>query len=71
MATHKYCCICLLSSDLARILEEGLITAYTLSIKGDSSLLDKVDEYSISGKQLRVFTELDWEKLNIIKDMKI
>ena len=40
-----------------------------LSIKFDSSLLDKVGEYSILEKQLSVFTGLHWEKLNIIKDM--
>ena len=43
----------------------------TLSIKSVSSLLDDVGEYSISETQLRVSTGLDWEKLNIIKDVMI
>lgn len=43
----------------------------TLSIKCDSTLLDKMGEYSISEEQLEVFTELNWENLNTIKDMLI
>ncbi|KAL6419499.1 hypothetical protein ACFW04_014694 [Cataglyphis niger] len=43
----------------------------TLSIKHDSTLLDKISEYSISEEQLHVFTRLNWENLNTIKDMLI
>lgn len=41
----------------------------TLSIRCDSTLHDKVGEYSISEKQLKVFTGLNWEQLNELKDM--
>jgi len=43
----------------------------TLSIRCNSSLLDKVGEYSISENQLEVFTGLNWENLNTIKDILI
>ena len=43
----------------------------TLSIKCDSSLLNKVVEYRISKKHLSFHTGLDWGKLNIIEDMMI
>lgn len=43
----------------------------TLSIRCDSSLFDKVGEYSLSEKQLEVFTGLNWEQLNALKEMLI
>ena len=36
----------------------------TLSVRCDSSLFDKVGEYSLSEKQLQVFPGLNWEQLN-------
>ncbi|GAB1860468.1 SWIM-type domain-containing protein [Camponotus japonicus] len=50
--------------ELSKVIE-------TLSIKCDSTLLDKVSEYSISEEQLEVFTGLNWENLYTIKDMLI
>ncbi|XP_025265235.1 uncharacterized protein LOC112638210 [Camponotus floridanus] len=50
--------------ELSKVME-------TLSIKCDSTLLDKVGEYSISEEQLEVFTGLNWENINTIKDMLI
>lgn len=52
----------LTASELSKIME-------TLSISCDSTLFDKVGEYSISEKQLKVFTGLNWEQLNVVKDM--
>ncbi|XP_025267723.1 uncharacterized protein LOC112639073 [Camponotus floridanus] len=50
--------------ELSKVME-------TLSIKCDSTLLDKVGEHSISEEQLEVFTGLNWENINTIKDMLI
>ena len=41
----------------------------TLSIKSDSSLFDKVGEFSLSEKQIKIFTGLNWENIIQIKDM--
>ena len=41
----------------------------TLSIKSDSSLFDKVGEFSLSDKQIKIFTGLNWENIIQIKDM--
>ena len=41
----------------------------TLSIRCDSSLFDKLGEYSLSEKQLEVFTGLNWEQLKGLKEM--
>lgn len=41
----------------------------TLSIKCDSTLFDKIGEFSLSEKQVEVFTGLSWENLLEIKDM--
>ena len=38
----------------------------TFSIRCDSSLFDKAGEYSLSEKQLEVFTGLNWEQLNAL-----
>jgi hypothetical protein len=43
----------------------------TLSIKCDSTLLDKVGEFTLSEKQVDVFTGLTWDNLIQIKDMMI
>lgn len=43
----------------------------TLSIKCDSTLLDKIGEFSISEKQIHVFTGLTWENLLQLKDMMV
>ena len=121
VATHKYCCLCLSTTNLTTIPEEARAQSYvkkkiyipqgnlccrahiiknrifdedlgllkvhsitssitalelskvmeTLSVKCDSSLFDKVGEYSLSGKQLQVFTGLNWEQLNSLKEMLI
>ena len=41
----------------------------TLSVSCDSSLFDKVGEYSLSEKQLEVFTGSNWKQLNTLKEM--
>ena len=41
----------------------------TLSIKCDSTLLKKIGEFSLSEKQVQVFTCLSWENLLEIKEM--
>jgi len=43
----------------------------TLSIKCDSTLLDKVGEFTLSKQQLDVFTGLTWDNLIQIKDMMV
>ena len=43
----------------------------TLSVRCDSSLFDKVGEHSLFEKQLQVFTGLNWEQLNALKEMLI
>ena len=40
-----------------------------VSIKCDSTLLDKIGEFSISEKQIKVITGLSWENLLEIKDL--
>ena len=40
-----------------------------LSIKCDSTLLNKIGEFSLSEKQIKVFTGLSWENLLEIKDL--
>lgn len=52
----------LTASELSKLME-------TLSIRCDSTLLDKIGEYSISEKQLIVLTGLNWEQINELKDM--
>lgn len=52
----------LTASELSKIMG-------TLSVRCDSTLLDKVGEYTLSEKQLKVFTGLNWEQLNELKDM--
>lgn len=37
----------------------------------DSTLFDKIGEYSFSAKQVEIFAELNWENLNTLKDMLI
>lgn len=51
-------------SELSKVME-------TLSIKCDSTLLGKIDEFSLSEKQVQVFTGLSWENLLEIKEMMI
>ena len=41
----------------------------TLSIKSDSSLFDKVGEFSLSEKQINIFTGLNWENIIQMKDI--
>ena len=41
----------------------------TLSINCDSTLLDKIGEFSLSEKQIQIFTGLSWENLLEIKDL--
>ena len=43
----------------------------TLSMRCDSSLFDKIGEYSLPEKDLEVFTGLKWEQLNSLNDMLI
>jgi len=43
----------------------------SLSIKCDSSLYDKIGDYSLSEKQLLVFTGLTWESIILLRDMMI
>ena len=49
------------ASKLSKIIE-------TLSIKCDSTLLDKIGKFSLSEKQIKIFTGLSWENLLEIKD---
>ena len=49
------------ASELSKIMD-------TLSIKCDSTLLDKIGEFSLSEKQIKIFTGLSWENLLEIKD---
>lgn len=48
--------------ELSKVME-------TLSIKCDSSLFDKIGDFSLSDKQVKIFTGLTWENLIEIKDM--
>ena len=41
----------------------------TLSIKCDSTLLDKIGEFNLSEKQIKIFTALSWANLLEIKDL--
>lgn len=50
------------ASDLSKIMQ-------TLTIKCDSTIYDKIGEFSISEKQVQVFTGLSWENLLELKDM--
>ena len=43
----------------------------TLSMRCDSSLFDRIGEYSLPEKDLEVFTGLKWEQLNSLNDMLI
>lgn len=48
--------------ELSKVME-------TLSIKCDSTLFDKIGDFSLSDKQVKIFTGLTWENLIEIKDM--
>ena len=50
------------ASEFSKIME-------TLSIKCDSTLLDKIGEFSLSEKQIKIFTVLSWENILEIKDL--
>ena len=41
----------------------------TLLIKCDSTLIGKIGEFSLSEKQIKIFTKLSWENLLEIKDL--
>lgn len=41
----------------------------SLSIKCDSTLYDKIGDFSISEKQLLIFTGLTWEDIMLLRDM--
>lgn len=41
----------------------------SLAIKCDSTLYDKLGDYSLSENQLRIFTGLNWENIIFLKDM--
>ena len=50
------------ASELSKIME-------TLSIKCDSTLLDKIEEFSLSEKQIKILTGLSWKNLLGIKNL--
>lgn len=50
------------ASELTKVMK-------TLTIKCDSTLYDKIGEFSISEQQIKVFTGLSWENLLELKDM--
>ncbi|KYN10894.1 hypothetical protein ALC57_16958 [Trachymyrmex cornetzi] len=50
------------ASELTKMME-------SLSIKCDSSLYDNIGDYSLSEKQLVVFTGLTWENIIFLRDM--
>jgi len=50
------------ASELIKMME-------SFSIKCDSSLYDKIGDYSLSEKQLLVFTSLTWESIILLRDM--
>ena len=52
----------LIATEFSKIME-------TLSIKCNSTLLEKIGEFSLSEKQIKIFTGLSWENLLEIKDL--
>ena len=51
-------------SDLTKIMQ-------TMSLRTDSSILDKVGTFSISDKDLKTFTGLTWENIKYLTDMMV